>query len=500
MVPLAGAVQAATEETITVDVADDGRTFDYNRGIPLAQIVRGDGFIISGKIFAAGTLRPGTQSNDPNDPGSIGNWLARGTSTGSLAEHLANPTSPAIFWSQYLMLNNGMLVSEGWFAPSGANEAALIAGTRAFRGASGELRSGPRHKRHRRPECPPYDHSRKAGGQVAFWPGCCGVHGVLHFFLVFSGLLQRPWSKLGGHFKRWRCYMMTFKTYTPVLMTLGLMLGLRDRTFAGPPALGTFFTIDFPGASSTGGSPPMFRFKINPEGQIVGRYQDTSGKGHGFFLSKGSFTTIDFPGAISTWLNAINPEGDIVANYQDASLQIHGFLLSKGNLSTVDFPGATLTAPFGINPKGDIAGAYVDTGGSVHGFLLSQGAFTPIDFPGATFTPAQGINAEGRIVGAHGDAAGKVHGYLLSNGTFTSIDVPGATLTSAIDISPEGDIVGTYNTADGKTHGYLLTGGQFRTIDVPGGVFSFASGINPEGKIVGKYETADGRFHGFLLE
>jgi hypothetical protein len=141
--PLVGvqtAVQADAERTITLDMGLDCRTFNYTRGLTLDQIVRGDGFIINGKIFRAGTLGPGTQSNDPNDPGSIGTYVSRGTSTATLAEHLTNPESPGVLATQYYLLNDGRgLVGEGWFAPSGASQEAVVGGMGAFRGASGEV-------------------------------------------------------------------------------------------------------------------------------------------------------------------------------------------------------------------------------------------------------------------------------------------------------------------------------------------------------------------------
>jgi hypothetical protein len=131
------AVRADTEKSITLDVALDCRTFNYSRGIPLDQIVRGDGFILNGKIFPAGTLRPG---NDPNDPGSIGTYVSRGTSTATLAEHLANPESIGVFSTDYYLLNDGRaLMSEGWFKPSGVGRAAVTGGMGAFSGASGEV-------------------------------------------------------------------------------------------------------------------------------------------------------------------------------------------------------------------------------------------------------------------------------------------------------------------------------------------------------------------------
>lgn len=133
--------RGATEETITFDVALDCRTFKYNRGVPLEQIVPGDGYILTGKLFPAGTLRLGPQMNDPNAPGSIGTLVTRGTTNGTLAEHLANPNVPGVFETGYLLLNAGSsgLVSNGWFAPGGANRAAVTGGWGTLRGASGEL-------------------------------------------------------------------------------------------------------------------------------------------------------------------------------------------------------------------------------------------------------------------------------------------------------------------------------------------------------------------------
>lgn len=134
------AAQTDTERTIVLDVAIDCRKFNYNRGVPLEEIVRGDGYIISGKVFPAFTLQPGEQSNDPNDPGGIGTYVERGTSTGTLAEHLANPTSPGVFQTFYVLFDDGrMLVGEGWFAPSGANQAAVTGGVGALSGVTGEM-------------------------------------------------------------------------------------------------------------------------------------------------------------------------------------------------------------------------------------------------------------------------------------------------------------------------------------------------------------------------
>src|SRR5262245_20203232 len=84
------------EKTITWDVAIDCRTWRTNLGISFQEFGRGDSFIANGKIFPPGALRPGARSNDPNDRGSIGTFVQRGTMAATLAE-ISGGTSPAFF-------------------------------------------------------------------------------------------------------------------------------------------------------------------------------------------------------------------------------------------------------------------------------------------------------------------------------------------------------------------------------------------------------------------
>jgi len=77
--PASGAVHAETETRITLDVALDCRKFNYMRGLALTEIVRGDGFIINGKIFPAGTLRTGQQANDPGAGERSGEEIPQGS-------------------------------------------------------------------------------------------------------------------------------------------------------------------------------------------------------------------------------------------------------------------------------------------------------------------------------------------------------------------------------------------------------------------------------------
>jgi hypothetical protein len=119
------------------DVAIDCRTWRFNGGISGEASGRGDGFIADGKIFPGGTLPPGDQTNDPSDPGSIGNWVERGTMAATLAEIVAG-ARPAFFATWYHLLNDGStLVADGPHPESGPM--AVVGGMGRFRGARGEL-------------------------------------------------------------------------------------------------------------------------------------------------------------------------------------------------------------------------------------------------------------------------------------------------------------------------------------------------------------------------
>jgi hypothetical protein len=123
--------------TIRLDVALDCRTWRNNGGISDDALGRGDGFIADGRIFPGGTLPSGDQANDPNDPGSIGRWVQRGTMAATLAEIVAG-ARPAFFATWYHFLDEGaVLVAEGPHPESGPM--AVVGGAGRFGGASGEL-------------------------------------------------------------------------------------------------------------------------------------------------------------------------------------------------------------------------------------------------------------------------------------------------------------------------------------------------------------------------
>jgi hypothetical protein len=133
--------------TIVVDVATDARTFRLNRAGTLLDALRGDGFIVQGKIFRGGTIPPGGTMEspgpfDPDAPGSIGNWVCRGTFNFDIGEIIAG-AAPHVFTTQYHFFDSGKtLVHDG---PEGGTtqRRAILGGMGDFSGAAGEVIEEP---------------------------------------------------------------------------------------------------------------------------------------------------------------------------------------------------------------------------------------------------------------------------------------------------------------------------------------------------------------------
>jgi uncharacterized membrane protein len=253
--------------------------------------------------------------------------------------------------------------------------------------------------------------------------------------------------------------------------------------------------IDFPGAVYT--SPQG----INPAGDIVGAYDDASGKRHGFLLSRGNFTSIDYPGAMTTDARGINRHGDIVGTFVNAPgglPNMHGYLLSHGTFTEVQYPGSLGSIAQRITPNGNIYGCVHDKDfmASMRAFVRTAEGFTVLDRPASM---SNGATPDGStVVGLYTDMMGTTRGYTIEDGEFHSFDVPGSNFTEGWDINPQGDIVGDFRDLAGKTHGFLRTEDGYTTIDFPAATLTVARGINPRGDIVGRYIDAQGKTHGFL--
>jgi hypothetical protein len=139
------AAQAAMDDGLSFDVACDCRTASPS----FFTGTRNDPFIVSGKIFPAGTLPSG--GNDPIQPVngvvSIGDWTCRGQSAFPFPPLIAAAYSstPAVWNTQYFLLKDGRTLTVEGYVKSDFSEELLsiTGGINGFSGASGFVHEAP---------------------------------------------------------------------------------------------------------------------------------------------------------------------------------------------------------------------------------------------------------------------------------------------------------------------------------------------------------------------
>ena len=142
----ADAAQSGNPHVLVFDVAQDFRTFSVSHGRTLAEALRGDAFIVNGKIYPGYTIPAGGTMQNPSSfgpdmPGSIGEWVCRGVFYNSLADILRG-AEPHVYSTQYHEIRGrGTILSDG---PEGGQQIrALTGGTIDFRGIEGEMTETP---------------------------------------------------------------------------------------------------------------------------------------------------------------------------------------------------------------------------------------------------------------------------------------------------------------------------------------------------------------------
>src|SRR5215467_9129818 len=259
----------------------------------------------------------------------------------------------------------------------------------------------------------------------------------------------------------------------------------------------TFTTFDPPGSQLTAPG------NINPAGQVVGSYFDSTFAGHGFVRDNdGTITSFDVPGFLATVL--ITPQGVVVGLYfdQDGS---HIFERAKNGTITMlesPSPGAFVYSMV-VNTAGVIGGGFFDANGGVHGFLRApSGKYAVFPIPPALipsfFVPNfTALMQNGMLVGGFIDGSFASHGFLLSaDGNVTTFDAPNALPSffgGPSSVNNSGTVAGFFN--DGSQNGdlrvFLRTiDGVFSTFDTPQlETFPGAAVINSSGAVAGNVQN-----------
>ena len=238
-------------------------------------------------------------------------------------------------------------------------------------------------------------------------------------------------------------------------------------------------------------------------GTIVGQYQDaTTYLTHAYRYSGGICSVIDYSDAVVTWPSGINNVGQVVGHYEDSAAKMHGFLLTGSKFSTIDYSGASATYLSSINDAGQIDGyANVPNLGFQH-FLYYAGTFYPINYNA-------GINGDATVVGQAvcGNTDCSYEEYLAPpswTGPNTAVPQgPGYNLF-AVGIDNDNDIVGGLEEAGDCSYscGFLFPPGSaaITIFQYPGSNETEVYSIDDFGQIVGSYSVPNsGDVHGFMV-
>jgi len=133
LAPKVAAAAPAAAEDMRLEVCCDGRTFKLDNGVGSGP-TRGSAFIVSGRLFPAGTFAKG--KTGPDTAGSVGTWVCRGHFNYDLAD-IAKGATPHVATTQYYVFNDGsMLVSDGMEGGQWVQRA-VTGGTGKYTGAAG---------------------------------------------------------------------------------------------------------------------------------------------------------------------------------------------------------------------------------------------------------------------------------------------------------------------------------------------------------------------------
>lgn len=209
-------------------------------------------------------------------------------------------------------------------------------------------------------------------------------------------------------------------------------------------------------------------FSIGKSSSIVGDYEGSDGRYHGFLRTKdGAIAAIDAPGAVDTFASDINDISAVTGTYIDNN-GYHGYIRSaESTFTTFDAPGgpASGTIAGRINNLGEVEGDYANGDGVSHGLIRNpDGSLTEYDAPDAGHGAGQGtygyggINNQGTVAGFYWDANNVAHGYVRSSdGVLTEFDPPGSIWTVVWDINDSGVVTGTYMDQFANFHRFLRT-------------------------------------------
>jgi hypothetical protein len=141
---LTGNLQGQSQQDVTtliLDVAMDARTLNFTRSdAPATGPLRGDSFLVNGRIFDGGSIPNGNTTNvfEPDAEGSTGYLVSRGIYITNGSDIAAGANHHSATTQVFVMDSGDGLVTEG-LEGSVPELRAVIGGTGAYSGAIGEV-------------------------------------------------------------------------------------------------------------------------------------------------------------------------------------------------------------------------------------------------------------------------------------------------------------------------------------------------------------------------
>ncbi|HET6268119.1 MAG TPA: hypothetical protein VFG11_10415 [Acidobacteriota bacterium] len=136
-------IQASSPQTLTLDVACDSTTYRVNQATPgVSGLMRGDTFVLDGKIYQGGSIPTGGTRESPSpfgpqQAGSIGNWYCRGVyivdKSQYSSEKLHTETTQI-----FLLSDKTRYITEGFEGPTSVMRS-VIGGFNANPGIAGQV-------------------------------------------------------------------------------------------------------------------------------------------------------------------------------------------------------------------------------------------------------------------------------------------------------------------------------------------------------------------------
>lgn len=281
---------------------------------------------------------------------------------------------------------------------------------------------------------------------------------------------------------------------------------------------------------------PLLPTAINGRGQVIGAWDDSSGRVTSFFWDRGVFTDLGTVAAI-TIAKAINDRGQVIGFWEFSDGHWSSFLWERGVFTDLVRGTNESFRALAINRRGEIAGDFsIRPNGASRAAVWKKGVFTelPASSNATAFAlndhgqavgwvrlgdedprpllwnkkrtielgslgglkgEAYAINNRGQIVGTSMTAAGVYHPFLWHKGRMIDLLPASEFWTYALAINERGQVMG-----DSGARVFFWEKGVLTDIGTLGGDVTYPAGMNDCGQIIGESQTLTSELAGFLWE